>query len=217
MNRKTGAHKEILLSDCRCNRLYEEKKTTNNKTYMTIDFDSIMVNLVIVMLIWLNVNFDCLHGFPETHWTFPGACIPGTWAWRHTWRHSFHLFHNSDFVALCDFFLSLVAAGMFELWCDHRHQQRWRSVTRQSLGWADSALFPQSHFQLSLVDFLTVAAVQSLSFHKAWFSGKGHLDFSQQGALWFCVCRYFVKTAPGNRKCIVSVRVRACVRACAKS
>lgn len=24
-----------------------------------------MVNLVIVMLIWLNVNFDCLHDFPE--------------------------------------------------------------------------------------------------------------------------------------------------------
>lgn len=34
---------------------------------MIIDFDSIMVNLVIVMLILLNVNFDCMHGFPDTH------------------------------------------------------------------------------------------------------------------------------------------------------
>lgn len=42
---------------------------------MIIDFDSIIVNLVIVMLIWLNMNFDCMHGFLDTHWTFPGAGV----------------------------------------------------------------------------------------------------------------------------------------------
>lgn len=51
------------------------ENTQTIKHIMIIDFDSIMVNLVTVMLIWLHVNFDCLHGFPHTHWTFPGTGV----------------------------------------------------------------------------------------------------------------------------------------------
>lgn len=40
-------------------------------------------------------------------------------------------FHTTDFVALCDCFHSSVAVDKCELWCDHTHQQRWRSVTCQ--------------------------------------------------------------------------------------
>lgn len=51
------------------------ENTQTIKHIMIIDFDSIMVNLVTVMLIWLHVNFDRLHGFPHTHWTFPGTGV----------------------------------------------------------------------------------------------------------------------------------------------
>lgn len=51
------------------------RKQTSNKRFMKIDFDSVMVILQIVIIIWWNVNFDCFHGVPGRHCYFPGAGV----------------------------------------------------------------------------------------------------------------------------------------------
>lgn len=63
---------------------------------------------------------------------FPNSLIwlePVTLFPSHCWHCTFH---TTDFVALCDFCQLSVVAGKCVLGCDHTHQQRWRSVTRQS-------------------------------------------------------------------------------------
>lgn len=55
--------------------MHMRRKQTSNKRLMKIDFDSVMVILPIVTIIWWNVNFDCLHGVPGSHWYFPGAGV----------------------------------------------------------------------------------------------------------------------------------------------
>lgn len=126
------------------------------------------------------------------------------WVWGDTWT----------LLSFC-FFLSFVAAGMFELWCDHTHRQRWRSVTPQSPGLSRLCSLPTvtlpvvtggpSHLSSSPVTHLpepdwleTVVQMRASRGHCAFVYGHilGRMPLKTGSALRACVC----------------VHVRACAR-----
>lgn len=162
-NRKPGAQEEML-------------KQTSNKWFMKIDFDSVMVILQIVIIIWWNVNFDGFHGAPGRRCYFPGAGVNVS--------VKTHLKGQLSFISqlrFCCLVLHLWLQGCLNAGV----------ITHTSGGdgaWSEATLL-SSHSHTSSCHWWIFSLKQHFSHSRPGLLEKVVEVFSQQGALCFSSLR----------------------------
>lgn len=180
------------------------RKQTSNKRLMKIDFDSVMVILPIVMIIWWNVNFDCLHGVPGSHWYFPGAGV--------NVRVKTHLKGQFSFISQLRFCCFVWLFFSFTCGCRDVWTLVWSHtpVEVTECDWSEPGLSRLCSLPTVTLPVVTggfshwsnTSVTQGLVYWKRslrFWASRGHCAFPH----W----ETFVKNAPENRKCNMCVRV----------